>query len=172
MYFFFKKSMCIVVCLHVCLCTGHVQCPGRPEEDIRSPGTGITDSCQLPATWVLAIEPQEQAPTHSYWIICSLQAPVSTDASQVAMFSRRQGYKKLSNLFKLTQQGQTKTASHSTRVSTTGQYQVATCLHYCECNLWSGLVLLIRVTITPTRRSWWVSNEIKNVFHSAVPGLW
>ena len=34
-----------VFCLHVCVCT---VCPQRSDESIRFPGTGVTDSCELP----------------------------------------------------------------------------------------------------------------------------
>jgi hypothetical protein len=30
-----------LLCLHMCLCTTLMQCPGKPEEDVRSPGTGV-----------------------------------------------------------------------------------------------------------------------------------
>eukprot|EP00073_Rattus_norvegicus_P019278 XP_006228535.1 PREDICTED: B-cell lymphoma 3 protein isoform X1 [Rattus norvegicus] len=34
-------------CLHISLCTRYLQCPLRPEESIRSPRTGITNTCKL-----------------------------------------------------------------------------------------------------------------------------
>jgi hypothetical protein len=34
-----------------------VLCPKGPEEDVRSPGTGITDGCNRAALWVLTTEP-------------------------------------------------------------------------------------------------------------------
>ena len=43
-------SMCIVFCLHVHLCEG-----------VRSPGTGVTDKCELPCgCWEMNLGPLEE----------------------------------------------------------------------------------------------------------------
>ncbi|CAO2630728.1 hypothetical protein LEMLEM_LOCUS20997, partial [Lemmus lemmus] len=39
-----------------------VQCPRRPEEGIRSPGTGVTDGCDPPCwRWDSNLDPMEEA---------------------------------------------------------------------------------------------------------------
>lgn len=43
--------------LKVYLYTICMQYPGKPEEGIRSPGTGVTDGWELPALWVLKLNP-------------------------------------------------------------------------------------------------------------------
>ena len=63
---FILLSICIYmdVCLHVCLCTTHMQCLRRPEEGIRSPGPGVIDGCEPPCGyWELS--PQSSARTTS-----------------------------------------------------------------------------------------------------------
>lgn len=37
----FEGLLSYVFCLHVCVCNVH-----RPEEGVRSPGTGVTDVCE------------------------------------------------------------------------------------------------------------------------------
>lgn len=49
---FVFKVYFILVCmyLYVCMCVcvhGHM-CPWRPEEEIRTPGAGVTSGCELP----------------------------------------------------------------------------------------------------------------------------
>ena len=39
--------LCVCVCVCVCVCSMCVQCPKRPKEAIRSPGTEVTGSCEL-----------------------------------------------------------------------------------------------------------------------------
>lgn len=40
--------LCIwVFCLLVCLCASGMQCPQRPGWNVGSPGTGVTDRCEL-----------------------------------------------------------------------------------------------------------------------------
>lgn len=39
--------MCMMLCQHVYLCNKCMQCPLRPEKDVRSPGTEVTNSCVL-----------------------------------------------------------------------------------------------------------------------------
>lgn len=39
--------MCVVFCLHVCMCTTLVCYLKRPEEGIRFTATGVTDICEL-----------------------------------------------------------------------------------------------------------------------------
>ena len=46
-YLSFGFILCArVFCLHMCLCMRHTQCSQRTEEDIRSPGAGVTASCE------------------------------------------------------------------------------------------------------------------------------
>lgn len=40
--------MHMVSCQHVCLCFTCTWCPQRPEEDVESPGNGVTGSCEAP----------------------------------------------------------------------------------------------------------------------------
>ena len=43
-------TLCVpVFCLLVCLCTMGMQCPRKAEDGIGSPGTGVTDSYELPS---------------------------------------------------------------------------------------------------------------------------
>ena len=37
-----------VFCLRKCMCSIHMQCPKRPEEGVKSPGTRVTDCCEPP----------------------------------------------------------------------------------------------------------------------------
>lgn len=48
-FMFFKKIfMCMgVFCLHVCVYHAHVKCPWKTEEGMGSPGTQVTDICQM-----------------------------------------------------------------------------------------------------------------------------
>lgn len=39
---------CMYVCMNVCMYVQYVWCPKRPEEGVRSPGTGVTDCCESP----------------------------------------------------------------------------------------------------------------------------
>lgn len=45
-----KISLLFYVCLHFCICVCvyyvHAWCPRRPEEGVRSPGTGVTGGCE------------------------------------------------------------------------------------------------------------------------------
>lgn len=36
------------ICLHVCLCIVCMQCLQSPAKGVRSPGTGLTNECDLP----------------------------------------------------------------------------------------------------------------------------
>lgn len=49
---FFQRFKIFVLgmCLPECMSMDHmsVQCPGRPEEDIRVSGTGVTNGCKPP----------------------------------------------------------------------------------------------------------------------------
>ena len=57
-------------CFPACMSVYHIpaQCPGRPEEGIRSPGTGAVDGCELPCgCWELNVGPLQGQPQLSYW---------------------------------------------------------------------------------------------------------
>jgi hypothetical protein len=47
----------------ICLCTTCALSPWGPEEDMRPPGTGVTDGCELPCgCWKLNPGPLEEQP--------------------------------------------------------------------------------------------------------------
>ena len=50
--------MYMSICLNARMYTMGVLCPKGPEEDVRSPGTGVTDGCNRAALWVLTTEPR------------------------------------------------------------------------------------------------------------------
>lgn len=54
-YYVYFYCMCTDVCLHVFLWTPHVQCPKRPDVDIKCPETGFVEL--LVSTWVLGFKP-------------------------------------------------------------------------------------------------------------------
>ena len=47
-YLIFTILYMWVFCLHVCLCTMCIQYSQRPEDGVGSPGTGVTNACELP----------------------------------------------------------------------------------------------------------------------------
>lgn len=57
-----KNILCVwLFCLRECLCTTCVQCPQRPEEGTRLPGTEVTGGCQPSfACWELIPRPQQE----------------------------------------------------------------------------------------------------------------
>ena len=58
--------MCVsVLPAFVSVCTTFTKCPQRPEEGVRSPGTGITEGCELPrGYWELNLGPLEEQPVY------------------------------------------------------------------------------------------------------------
>lgn len=56
--------MCVLLCLHLCLCTTWLQCPRTPEEGAGSPGTGATDTWAPPhRCWESNPSPLQEQPT-------------------------------------------------------------------------------------------------------------
>ena len=55
--------MCMSVLLKYISVHLHVWCPERPEVDVKSSETGVTDSCELPCEyWELKTDPLEDQP--------------------------------------------------------------------------------------------------------------
>ena len=65
-------------CQHVCMYTVYAWYPQRPEEDIGSPGTGVTDGCEPPCgSWKLNLGPLDStAIACNCWAISP--APLTT----------------------------------------------------------------------------------------------
>lgn len=56
--------MCVLLCLHLCLCMTWLQCPWTPEEGVGSPGTGATDTWAPPhRCWESNPSPLQEQPT-------------------------------------------------------------------------------------------------------------
>lgn len=56
--------MCVLLCLHLCLCMTWLQCPWTPEEGVGFPGTGATDTWAPPhRCWESNPSPLQEQPT-------------------------------------------------------------------------------------------------------------
>ena len=71
-------TLCVwVLCLHMCLYSMHVQDTQKPEEGVRSPGTGVIDSCEPPCVcWESNLGPVEKQPVLFFMGLSLLSPPL------------------------------------------------------------------------------------------------